>query len=85
MSVKKFFQNAFSDMKESAKAQHEVDKANLAAAKAESKAQWEEAKAMGKPETRKAAMQAERKEQIAQAKKRQAQAQARIDAAKGNK
>ena len=31
-------------MKESTKAQHEVDKANLAAAKAEAKANWEEAK-----------------------------------------
>ena len=38
MSVKEFFKNAFSDMKENAKAQHEVDKANFAAAKAESKA-----------------------------------------------
>ena len=54
-------------MKESAKAQHEVDKANFAAAKAESKAQWEEAKAMGKPETRKALMQEERDKQIAAA------------------
>ena len=51
-----FFKKAFRDMKESAKAQHEVDKANFAAAKAESKAQWEEAKAMSKPETRKAMM-----------------------------
>ena len=41
-----FLKNAFKDMKESAKAQHEVDKANWQAAKAESKAQWEEAKAM---------------------------------------
>ena len=39
-----FFKKAFKDMKESAKAQHEVDKANLAAVKAESKANWEEAK-----------------------------------------
>ena len=37
-----FFKKAFSDMKESAKAQHEVDKANFAAAKAESKANFEE-------------------------------------------
>ena len=44
--VKDFFKGAFEDMKKSAKAQHEVDKANFAAAKAESKAQWEEAKAM---------------------------------------
>ncbi len=33
---------AFHDMKESTKAQHEVDKANLAAAKAEAKANFEE-------------------------------------------
>ena len=37
-----FFKKAFSDMKESAKAQHEVDKANFEAAKAESKANFEE-------------------------------------------
>lgn len=37
-----FFKNAFRDMKESAKAQHEVDKAELAAVKAESKANFEE-------------------------------------------
>lgn len=72
-------------MKESAKAQHEVDKANFAAVKAESKAQFEEAKAMGNPETRKAMMQAQRDEQIAQAQKRQEEAQARIDAAQGKK
>ena len=72
-------------MKESAKAQHEVDKANFAAAKAESKARWEEAKSMGNPEARKAMIQAERDEQIAAAKARQAEAQARIDAVKGNK
>ncbi|MDD6876720.1 MAG: hypothetical protein PUD44_02910 [Clostridiaceae bacterium] len=80
-----FFKKAFQDMKESAQAQHEVDKANMAAAKAESRAQWEEAKAMGSPERRKAVMQAERDEQIAEAKKRQAEAQARIDAAKGDR
>lgn len=38
MGIKKFFQNAFNDMKESAKAQHEVDKAEFQAVKAESKA-----------------------------------------------
>ena len=54
-----FFKKAFQDMKESAQAQHEVDKANMAAAKAESRAQWEEANAMGSPERRKAVMQAE--------------------------
>ncbi len=42
MGIKAFFKNAFSDMKESAKAQHEVDKANFAAEKAEAKANFEE-------------------------------------------
>ena len=34
MGIKQFFKNAFADMKASTKAQHEVDKANLAASKA---------------------------------------------------
>ena len=42
MGIINFFKNAFKDMKESAKAQHEVDKANFAAAKAEAKANFEE-------------------------------------------
>ena len=37
-----FLKKAFKDMKENAKAQHEVDKANFAAAKAEAKANFEE-------------------------------------------
>ena len=40
--TKKFFKDSFHDMAESAKAQHEVDKANFAAAKAEAKANFEE-------------------------------------------
>ncbi len=79
-----FFKKALGDMKESAKAQHQVDKANLAAAKAESKAQWEEAKVMGKPETRKKIMQAERDEQIVKANERIAAANERISNAKNN-
>ena len=79
----RFLKKAFQDMKESAKAQHEVDKANFAAAKAESKAQWEEAKVMGKPETRKALLQAERDKQMEAASKRREEAEARIHAAKG--
>lgn len=76
-----FFKKAFSDMKESAKAQHEVDKANFAAAKAESKAQWEEAKAMSNPEAHKAMMQTEREAQIQKANERKAEAEERIRAA----
>ena len=80
MGVKKFFKDAFSDMKESAKAQHEVDKANFAAVKAESKANWEEAKMS--PSQRQAKMQEERDAQIAAANERKAAADARTKAAK---
>jgi len=42
MGIRAGLKKAFSDMKESAKAQHEVDKAEFAATKAESKANFEE-------------------------------------------
>ena len=42
MGIKKFFKDAFNDMKEGAKKQHEVDRANIKAVKAESKANFEE-------------------------------------------
>ena len=80
MGIKAFFKKAFSDMKESTKAQHEVDKANMAAVKAESKAQWEEAKMSSSQ--RQAKMQEDRDAQIAAANERKAAADARIDAAK---
>ena len=82
MRIKNFFKNAFSDMKESAKAQHEVDKAEFAAAKAESKANFNEAKALGNSKARKAMMQAERQSKIDAANARKAAAQARIDSTK---
>jgi hypothetical protein len=75
-----FFKKAFADMKKSAKAQHEVDKANFAAAKAESKAQWEEAKMS--PKARQEKMQQERDKQIAEANARKAAADERIANAK---
>ena len=80
MGLKAFFKKAFGDMKESANAQHEVDKANFAAAKAEAKANWEEAKMT--PAQRQAKMQEERDAQIAAANERKAAADARIEAAK---
>ena len=80
MGIKAFFKKAFADMKESTKAQHEVDKANFAAAKAEAKANFEEAKMS--PSQRQAKMQEERDAQIAVANERRAAADARIDAAK---
>ena len=83
--MKDFFKKAFNDMKESAKAQYEVDKANFAAVKAESRANWEEAKSMGSPQAHKKMMQAERDAQIAEANERRDVAQARIEKAKNNK
>ncbi|MBQ8164171.1 MAG: hypothetical protein IJZ93_07405 [Clostridia bacterium] len=83
MGVKNFFKNAFSDMKQNAKAQHEVDKAQFDAIKAESKATWEEAKMS--PSQRQALMQKERDAQIAEARQREAEAQARIEFAKNSK
>ena len=80
MGIKAFFKKAFSDMKASTKAQHEVDKANFAAAKAEAKANWEEAKMS--PSQRQAKMQQERDAQIAAANERKAAAEARINAVK---
>ena len=78
-----FFRKACADMRESARAQHEVDKANFAAAKAESKARFEEARALGRPETRKAAMQAQRDKQIADAQARKYVAEIRAGMARG--
>ncbi len=75
-----FFKKAFQDMKESAKQQHEVDKANFAAVKAESKAQWEEAKMS--PKARQAKIQEEREAQIEEANARKAAAEERIEKAK---
>lgn len=76
----KFFKKAFGDMKKSAKAQHEVDKANFAAAKAEAKANWEEAKMS--PAARQQMIKEEREAQIAAANERTAAANERIEKAK---
>ena len=48
-----FFKQAFIDMKESAKRQREIDKANFKAQKLETKAFYQEQKAKNNPETRK--------------------------------
>ena len=88
-----FFKCAFSDMKESAKAQHEVDKANFEAVKAESKANFEEnrfhntferAKQNSKEswEKRKAMEQEKRDEAIKAANERKLAAEKRYEEAK---
>ncbi|MBR0322233.1 MAG: hypothetical protein IIX08_07585 [Bacteroidales bacterium] len=80
-----FFKQAFRDMKESAKRQREIDKANFKAQKMETKAFYQEQKAKNNPETRKMLQEQEYQQKIAEAKARQEAAQKRIDEAKGNK
>ena len=76
MGLKEFFKKAFADIKQSAKDQHEVDKANWDAVKAEAKAQWEEAKRT--PKQQQEAMRQKQAEQIAAAKAREVEANERI-------
>lgn len=87
-----FFKKAFKDMKENAKLQHEVDKANFEAVKAESRANFEENKfsnsyARAKKGTKenfdKARMSSEERKKINKEKKEEEiiQANKRIDEA----
>ena len=75
-----FFKQAFMDMKESAKKQWEIDKANFLAVKLESRAFFQEQKAKSHPSARKLAQEQDYLKQIAAAKARQEAAQKRIDA-----
>ena len=79
-----FFKQAFRDMKESAKRQREIDKANFKAQKMETKAFYQEQKAKNNPETRKMLLEQEYQQKMAEDKARQEAAQKRIDEAKGN-
>ena len=79
-----FFKQAFRDMKESAKRQREIDKANFKAQKIETKAFYQEQKAKRNPEVRKMVKEQEYQQQMAAAKARQKAAQKRIDEAKNN-
>lgn len=74
MDIKRFFRDAFHDVKEDAKAQHEVDKVRFEAVKAESRANFEKAKAEGSSAKRKEKVRAEREAQIAEARERIARA-----------
>ena len=69
-----FLKNAFQDMKESAKRQHEIDKANFEATKMESSI------AVGKAKRK-----AEQEKQLEAALARKKAAQEQYDAAKKNK
>ena len=79
-----FFKQAFRDMKESAKMQREIDKANFKAQKMETKAFYQEQKAKRNPEVRKMIQEQEYQQKMAEAAARQKAAQKRIDEAKNN-
>ena len=80
-----FFKQAFRDMKESAKRQREIDRANFKAQKMETKAFYQEQKAKRNPEVRKMVQKQEYQQQMEQARARQEAAQKRIDEARNNK
>ena len=80
-----FFKQAFRDMKESAKRQKEIDKANFKAQKMETKAFYLEQKAKRSPEVRKMVQEQEYQQKMAEAAARQDAAQKRIDESKNSK
>lgn len=77
-----FFKRAFNDMKESARRQHEIDRANFKAHKLEAKASFQEHKAMSRRSTRNAIEEKEYEAQMQEAKARQEAAEKRIKEAK---
>lgn len=79
-----FFNGAFDDMKESAKLQHKIDKANYEATKLESKAFYQEQKRQSNPKVRTAAEKARMEQELEAAEQRKAEAQAKLDSIKNS-
>lgn len=73
-----FFKAAFRDMKQSAKLQRQIDRANYQAIKLETKAFYEEQRRLSNPKVRSAAEKQRMERQLAEAN-------ARLERAKGNK
>ena len=77
-----FFKRAFRDMKESAKLQRQIDKANYQATKLESKAFYQAQKRKSNPSVRTAAMREEQLKELEAANKRVEDAKKKLDEAK---
>ena len=77
-----FLKRAFRDMKESAKLQRKIDKANYQAVKLESKAFYEEQKRQSKPSVRTAAERERMNKELEAANKRVEKAQEKLDSVK---
>ena len=77
-----FMKRAFRDMKESAKLQHQIDKANFKAVKLETKAFYEEQKRLSRPSVRTAAEKERMQRELEAANRRVDEAQAKVDSVK---
>lgn len=77
-----FFKRAFRDMKESARLQHKIDKANYEATKLESKAFYQEQKRLSNPKVRTASEKARMEQELAAANERKQAAKAKLDSIK---
>ena len=77
-----FLKRAFRDMKESAKLQRKIDKANFQATKLESKAFYQEQKRLSKPSVRTAAERERMNKELDAANKRVEAAQEKLDSIK---
>lgn len=74
-----FFKRAFRDMKESARLQRKIDKANYEATKLESKAFYQEQKRLSNPKVRTATERARMEQELQAANERKQAAQAKLD------
>ncbi len=79
-----FFKRAFRDMKESARLQRQIDKANFEATKLESKAFYEEQKRLSNPKVRTAEERKRMEGELEAANQRKAEAKAKLDSIKNN-
>lgn len=74
-----FFKRAFRDMKESARLQRKIDKANYEATKLESKAFYQEQKRLSNPKVRTATEKTRMEQELQAANERKQAAQAKLD------
>ena len=77
-----FMKRAFRDMNESAKLQHQIDRANFRAVKLETRAFYEEQKRLSKPSVRTAAEKERMQRELEAANKRVEEAQVKVDNAR---
>ena len=74
-----FMKRAFRDMKESAKLQHQIDRANFRAVKLETKAFYEEQKRLSKPSVRTATERERMQRELEAANRRVKEAQTKVN------